>query len=179
MAHCAVTVCATVIEGKRVVEVDVMPIGRVVVTRAACHWEVIARRLVAIRTLGIAEKAVIDLDIFPVGRVVVAGRARIREVIGRRPVADVAAQVAKSAVVDNGRFPRRGGMTVRTLPREVVGGFVFSVATEAICQTGVVHGGRQPGSREEMAQGALPFEVIGGFVLGVASQALLHPPMVK
>ena len=185
VAHHAIAVCSAVVHRERVVELNVVPVRRVVVARGAWGAEVIGRALVADRTIhvadeavieldilpvgrvfvavvarqrimigrrlmaghtiGIAEKAVVNLDIFPVGRVFVAGCACKREVIGRRPVAHVAAEIAEEAVIDDRRLPRLGGVASGTLPRPVVGGFVFGVAADAISQAGMVHIGRQPG----------------------------------
>ena len=69
-------------------------------------------------------------------------------------------------MVEVGGLPGRRAVTQSAVAVIVFGGLIFSVASQAVRNTGVIEGCRLPG-RRGVAGGTLPGEVIGRLILGM------------
>src|SRR5574342_474927 len=87
---------AAVVTRECVIEVRVLPVGRVFVAIAARAGEVAGRRGVATRAVRASDLAVVEGRVLPVGGVLVAGAARPAE-MGLRRAAGVAGRAVLAA----------------------------------------------------------------------------------
>ncbi len=178
VAHRAIAVGAAVAHWECVIELDVVPVGRVVVARGARRAEVIGRALVTHRTIHVADEAVVKLDILPIGGVFVAVVARQRVVIGRRLMAGHTVRVAEQAMVNLDILPV-GGVFVAgsACEREVVGRRLVAHVAAQVAEEGVIDNRRLP-RIGVVAPRTLAGPVVGRLVFGVATNTIRQAGVV-